>query len=267
MQAIKLQNRRAQKILFIFLFLLFLLSVQVMPVAFLQPVFANKTSSLDTESVDLNLRDPFEGAEQPRPGIQLLQVINLGADVAKNVTLTFSIPEGTGFDHVDISKQTTCLLLPHGGTGNLVCSLGDIPPSQGVHITVYFSIQATPGTKISTEAQVTSDTPDVNPNNNIFRREFVVPGFPAITSIQILKDPFRIEVTTQNFVFNPLIGSVIGIGCDCRQRSTSLMFGSTAGVYILGGSGLKNLFPRGIPTQICLSDFFRGTMHITTFTR
>jgi hypothetical protein len=267
MQPNKLRNCPARQLLVSFACLAFLLGVQVMSAAYSQPVFANGAGSLSRESADLNIRDPFEGGEHPRPGIQFLEVNNLGADVAKNVTFTFLIPEGTQFDYVAVSKQITCTLPPHGGTGNVVCSLGDIPPGLGVTIQVYFSIRATPGTKISTEAQVTSDTPDVNPNNNIFNREIVVAGFPSITSVRVLKEPFRIEIVTQNFAYIPILGGTIGIGCDCRQGEPTISFGTTPGAFILGGNNLKNLFPKGVPTQICLYDYFRGIPFKSTFTR
>lgn len=218
-------------------------------------------------SADLSLRFP-DLADDSRVDVFHLGIINKGPDIAQNVVLSFLVPEGTGFDLIHCSVRSTCTLPPAFGTGEILCAIGDLPPSGFVHIDIVLSIQASPGTRIPVQAHVSSDTADMNPDDNVISSNSVVPEFPRIDSVRVLKNPFRIELTGQNLVVPQFGGSGIGIGCDCASWPSNLVQQMTPGVVVLeGGSDLKSQFPKDTPTHICYFDPFRGTTIKTTFTR
>jgi hypothetical protein len=218
-----------------------------------------------SDTADLRV---FEGvADSFRQDVYFLLVTNQGPDTAQNVVLTFPVPAGARFDRVQLSDRLTCTLPPSFGTGEIICSLEDMPSGKSILINVYLSFLASPGSKIIAEAQVVSDTPDSNPSNNTYRRENVVAGIPGFVSVGALKEPFRIEITGQNLIVPQVFSSGIGIGCDCVGLPISAVTKLPTGEVILSGNELKRQFPRGVPTQICYFDIFRGAVIKTTFTR
>lgn len=230
------------------------------------PAHANRNVSA-AASADLSLLFP-DVADDIRLGGFSLGIINKGPDLAQNVVLRFVVPEGTGFDRIHCSVRATCVLPPAFGTGEILCAIGDLPPSVFVHIDIVLSIQASPGTRIPVQGSVSSDTADMNVKDNVISSNFVVPGFPRIDSVRALKNPFRIELTGQNLTVPQFGGSGIGIGCDCTPLPFDLAHEVAPGMVVLdGGSELKSQFPKGTPTHICYFDLFRGTTIKTTFTR
>jgi hypothetical protein len=230
------------------------------------PAQANRNVSA-AASADLSLLFP-DVADDVRLGDFSLGIINKGPDLAKNVVLRFVVPEGTGFDQIHCSVRATFTLPPAFGTGEILCAIGDLPPSGSVHIFIVLSIQASPGTRIPVQGRVSSDTADISLDDNVISSNFVVPGFPRIDSVRALKNPFRIELTGQNLAVPQFAGSGIGIGCDCTPLPFDLAHEVAPGVVVIeGGSDLKNQFPKGTPTHICYFDFLRGTTIKTTFTR
>jgi Domain of unknown function DUF11 len=230
------------------------------------PAHSNRNVSA-AASADLSLLFP-DLSDDLRVDFFHLGIINKGPDIAQNVVLRFLVPEGTGFDSIHCSVQSTCTLPPTFGTGEILCAIGDLPPSGRVSTTIVLSINASPGTRIPVQAHVSSDTADVNLDDNVISSNFVVPGFPRVDSVRVLKNPFRIELTGQNLVVPQFGGSGIGIGCDCTPWPFDLARTVTTGVVVIeGGSVLKSQFPKDTPTHICYFDPFRGTTIKTTFTR
>lgn len=191
-------------------------------------------------------------------------IVNKGPDIAQNVVFRFPVPEGTGYAQIRCSVQSTCSLPPPSRAGEILCAFGDLPPSVGVQITIVLSIDASPGTRLSIRANVSSDTADINHADNDSLITLVVPGFPRIDSVRGLKNPFRIELTGQDLP-QQFGGGSIGIGCDCARWPASNMGFDV--VVIEGGTELKNKFPRNTPTKICYFDPLRGITLKTTFTR
>ena len=264
MQFITLKNLTTWTFSFVWLFAVVLLGNLKLPLSS-NLAYANGHQVASTDTADLLA---FEAvADSSRQDIHIIGVVNLGPDTARNVTLTFPIPEGARFDRIQATTQMTCTLPPTFGTGEVVCSLGDLPPNKPTIINLYLSLVAPAGTKISAEAQVSSDTPDANPNNNVYHRDHIIAGVPSIISLSVLKDPFQIEVTGQNLIVPQFGGSGIGIGCDCRPWPSELVNKLPSGTVILKGSDLKKQFPKGVPTQICYIDPFRGTLIKTILTR
>jgi hypothetical protein len=198
-----------------------------------------------------------------------LIVLNKGPEIARNVSVRFPVPNGAAFNKIRVYSQkepVRCNTPPFNGTGDIVCSLGDLSPNDHVQLDFFFDITALPGTRITAEARVESDTPDPNPMDNVLTNEVTAPPLASLDSARILTDPFRIEIIGQNLSIPQFGGSGIGIGCDCRGWSMVRRQSST--VFIIeGGKELKKLFPKGIPTRICYSDAFRGTSLIVEVTR
>ncbi len=233
--------------------------------ASINPAAANDKNLRVTNTADLRTSESV--ADSFRQDIYNIGITNQGPDTAQNVVFTFPLPAGTRFDRLQTSDRVTCTLPPSFGTGDIVCSLGDLPSGRSTFITVYLNFLAPPGTKIIAEAQVVSDTPDSHPDDNIYHRENVIAGIPSFSSVAVLKEPFRIAISGQNLVVPQVFGSGIGIGCDCRSWPILSTTRLPTGEVILNGNDLKQQFPRGVPTQICYFDIFRGTVIKTTLTR
>jgi hypothetical protein len=230
------------------------------------PARSNRNVSA-AASADLSLRFP-DLSDDSRVNVFHVGILNKGPDTAQNVVLRFVVPEGTGFDLIHCGVRSTCTLPPAFGSGEILCAIGDLLPSGFVHTDIVLSIKASPGTRIPMQGGVSSDTADINADDNVISGSFVVPEFPRIDSIRALKDPFRIELTGQNLVVPQFGGSGIGIGCDCAPWPFSMARTVAPGLVVIeGGSDLKSQFPKGIPTHICYFDPFRGTTTKTTFTR
>jgi hypothetical protein len=189
-----------------------------------------------------------------------LIVLNKGPEIARNVSVRFPVPNGAAFNKIRVYSQkepVRCNTPPFNGTGDIVCSLGDLSPNERVDVYFNFDIIALPGTKIPAEARVESETPDPNPVDNTFTSEATAPPLASLDSARTLTDPFRIEIVGQGLFIPQFAGSGIGIGCDCKGWPMVRMQSST--VFIIeGGKELKKLFPKGIPTRVCYSDGFRG---------
>lgn len=195
------------------------------------------------------------------PGLSYpLTVANKGPDTAQNVSVRFPVPNGAAFNKIyvfPLKDQVRCNTPPFSGTGDIVCSLGDLSPNEGFDVFFSFDIIALPGTKILAEARVESETPDPNPVDNIFTSEATAPPLASLVSARALTDPFRIEIVGQGLLIPQFVGTGIGIGCDCKGWETVRMQSST--VFIIeGGKELKKLFPKGIPIRVCYYDAFRG---------
>ena len=204
------------------------------------------------------------------PGLySTFEVVNKGPDIAQNVSVRFPVPNGAAFNKIRVSPlehRVRCNTPPFNGTGDIVCSLGDLSPNDGVGLEFLFDIIALPGTRITAEARVESETPDPNPMDNILTSESIAPPLASLDSARILTDPFRIEIVGQGLFIPQFGNSGIGIGCDCKPWSVVRMQSST--VFIIeGGKELKKLFPKGIPTRVCYSDGFRGRNLIVEVTR
>jgi hypothetical protein len=115
------------------------------------------------------------------------------------------------------------------------------------------------------QANLSSDTPDTNLDNNVLSYEFLIAPLPRIISVRALSNPFRIEITGQNLFVPKFVG--IGIGCDCHDWPAELVHKEGENVIFSGGSELKRQFPKGVPVQICYVDEVRGMGITTTFTR
>ena len=165
-----------------------------------------------------------------------LTVANKGPDIAQNVSVRFPVPTGAGFNKINVfphKDQVRCNTPPFSGTGDIVCSLGDLSPNERVDVYFNFDIIALPGTKIPAEARVESETPDPNPADNIFTSEATAPPLASLDSARALTDPFRIEIVGQGLLIPQFVGSGIGIGCDCKPWPTLRMQSST--VFIIEG--------------------------------
>jgi len=137
------------------------------------------------------------------PGLSyLLTVANKGPDIAQNVSVRFPVPNGA-FNKIQVfplKDQVRCNTPPFRGTGDIVCSLGDLSPNEGFDVYFNFDIIALPGTKIPAEARVESETPDPNPADNIFTSEATAPPSASLDSARALTDPFRIEIVGQGLL-------------------------------------------------------------------
>lgn len=200
-------------------------------------------------------------------GVFELGIRNNGPDIAQNVVFRFTVPEGTRLDKFQCSVKSTCMLPPAFHSGEIVCAIGDLPASSGVHTSTILNVFASPGTRISIDARVSSDSPETNPANNVFPIDFNVPGFPRFDSVTVLKNPFRIQVTGQNLMIPQFAGTGLGVGCDCSRLAFEQVAPFPPDSFVIQGSNVKSLFPRGVPTNICYFDLLRGGTIKTTFTR
>jgi len=198
-----------------------------------------------------------------------LSVINLGPDIAPNVTVTFPLPQGVTFASVDVGlfppRPVRCTTPQSGGTGDVVCSLGDLRPDERAEVFINVRVVGAPGTRLMTEARATSDAPDPDPNNNTRKYDATIPSFPSIVSVRALANPFRLEVVGGTPFIATFGGFGIGIGCDCRDWYLAHSMGNA--VILEGGRELKRQFPKGVPVQICYRDPFRNIVIKTEFTR
>lgn len=198
-----------------------------------------------------------------------ITVINQGPDMAPNVTVTLPLPQGVAFASVNVGlfppRPVRCTTPQSGSTGDVVCALGDFHPNERADIFINVYVVGAPGTKLATEAHVTSDATDPDPTNNTMKYETIIPPLPKIVSVRSLADPFRLEIVGENLFTPQFGGSGFGIGCDCKDWAATRTTGDTT--ILEGGKDLKRLFPKGITVQLCYRDQFRNTFIRAEFTR
>lgn len=198
-----------------------------------------------------------------------ISVINLGPDIAPNVTVTFPLPQGVTFASVSVglspSRSVRCTTPQSGGTGDVVCALGDFRPNDQGFISVFVNVVGASGTKLATEARATSDATDPDLTNNGTKFESIIPPFPSFVSVRALANPFRLEIVGRTSFMADFGGFGFGIGCDCSDWPLVRPMGNT--VILEGGRELKRKFPAGVPVQICYREPFRNIFIKTTFTR
>ena len=197
-------------------------------------------------------------------------ITNKGSDTAQNAVFTFPIPEGCVFDSVfGVGNPQLRFNTPSQFVkGDVICSLGDVPPNGSITVAVHILYRVPGGTRISTQASVSSDTFDSDASNNTSSIDFELIPVARIDSIRGLKDPFRIEITGVSLQVVRFSGSSIGIGCDCEPLPLEfIQFLDRTRIILQGGNKLKKLFPKGVPTHICHFDEFYSRLIKTVFTR
>lgn len=93
-----------------------------------------------------------------------------GAGPATNLTITLSMPAGTGFASVQGPGGGTCIAPPIGANGNISCTwaetAGTIINSRALMAVVSVPSQTPTGTVLSASISAAADETDPNPGNN-----------------------------------------------------------------------------------------------------
>lgn len=114
-----------------------------------------------------------------------VSVVNRGPQPASNVRLTATLPSGATLDHVEAPAGVTC-------SGTVVCTAGSL--ANGATMTVNIVVrppQLALGALLPLTASVTSDTADINPNNNHFAAATTI-AYPTKLSMRV--DPSNVAV-------------------------------------------------------------------------
>lgn len=208
-------------------------------------------------------------ADDFRLGAYHFGLVNRGPDVAQNTVFRFPVPEGAAFLQLVTQTRLTTTLPPILGKGEIIISVGDLAVDQMVVISISLKITAPPGTKILAQASLSSDADDPHPENNLSSQERIVPEFPTIDSVKVLKNPFRIEIVGKNLLVPQFGRSGIGVGCDCAPWPDELTHRDVLGsrVILEGATELKTRLPKGATLQICYLDPIREMIIKSNVTR
>ncbi|MCI0485921.1 MAG: hypothetical protein L0229_04895 [Blastocatellia bacterium] len=118
-----------------------------------------------------------------------ITVNNSGPDMAADVVANATTPQGTTFDSITAtvvagagapraaaSNQGTSAAPPIGGTGDIIHSLGDIPPGGTATIKLTLNVIAATGATISNTVSVTSASVDLDTEDNSAEANTTVEG-------------------------------------------------------------------------------------------
>jgi uncharacterized repeat protein (TIGR01451 family) len=92
-----------------------------------------------------------------------ITVRNAGPDTAVNIALTDTVPTGTTFQ--SLTPSTGCTTPSVGGTGVVICSIGDLGPGESKELDLVVQVAAASGS-VTNIAAVAAATSDPTPGNN-----------------------------------------------------------------------------------------------------
>jgi uncharacterized repeat protein (TIGR01451 family) len=122
------------------------------------------TLGLTTASL-INTNLSFSASASPSPvvsGTQLTFAVtatNPGSAKMQNMALTDPLPAGTSFVSATVSPSAGTLTLPKARTNTVTWSVGSLPPSQSVTLTVVVKVSAKAGSTLTNTAALTGICP------------------------------------------------------------------------------------------------------------
>ena len=148
------------------------------------PNGANDSASVDTVIGDTaaDLSVAKTGPAVATAGTNLtygITVFNGGPDAAVNVRLADRVPEQTTFVSLAQPQGWTCTTPAPGAGGDIVCARSELAVGENGSFTLVLRAAPTAAGTITNTASITSDTPELAPNDNTSSFATTVPEPPA----------------------------------------------------------------------------------------